>query len=459
MSEAIDPLLSTVVAGRYRIVRRLGCGGMGAVYAAEQAPLGREVALKVLRPEFARDPVAVERFKREAQLIAALHHPHIVNIHDFGADDDGTLFIAMELLPGEDLSSRLRRTGPLSWDAALVIVEQIARALAGAHAKGVVHRDLKPANVLLLDVDGARAFVKVVDFGVAKLMRADRNEDGAPRITGDGFVPGTPGYIAPENIAGGDGDDPRSDLYSLGVTWFELLTGSTPFVGDSAMQILLQQLHGEPPRPSDLARLSLPAAGEALLVRLLAREPSMRPASATTLLAELGGLGAEGLPLADAPGTGSTKRRPDQSIFVALGAVVAFASGGASVVFDDAPWGNAPAPIIAPPARPEPSAIAEPTTPVHPALTPTPMATPTAAKKLPKTSLPAPEPPSRTPLTTPAPTPTADELWRSEAMAVLSGCSEGCAKVIAARLPDLDAATLPPRVRAGVNECVAKCRH
>jgi serine/threonine protein kinase len=282
---AVDPLIGTVIAGRYAIERRLGMGGMGAVYVAKQTPLGRQVALKMLRPELVADAVAVERFKREAQVIAALGHPHVVAIHDFGECEDGTLFIAMEHLVGEDLLARVQREGALPWERALLIVEQIARALAGAHGNGIVHRDLKPANVLLVDVHGVTDFVKVLDFGIAKLVRD--GTQAAPSLTGAGFVPGTPGYIAPENIRGAEEDDARSDLYSLGVTWFEMLSGRLPYAATTTMKLLLQQLNDPPARLRDVCNATLPPAVEALLMRTLAREPGGRPASAAALIAEI----------------------------------------------------------------------------------------------------------------------------------------------------------------------------
>ncbi len=283
---SVDALLGTLVADRYRVVARIGAGGMGAVYRAEQASLNRTVALKVLRAELLGDPVAVERFRREALTIAALGHPHVVTIHELGSAHDGSLFIAMEHLDGEDLSARLVRLGPFEPARALHIVAQIARALYGVHNKGIVHRDLKPANVLLVRADGVHDFVKVLDFGISKLMASAGARAAAP-LTGDGFVPGTPGYIAPELIGGAASDDPRSDLYALGVTWFELVTGRLPYTASTSMALLIEQLHKPAPRPSDVASVSLAPAHEDLMMQLLERDPAKRPASASELLARL----------------------------------------------------------------------------------------------------------------------------------------------------------------------------
>ena len=283
-------MIGKSVAAKYTISQALGAGGMGQVYLARQESLHRDVALKVLHAERAAETTAVERFKREAQIIARMGHPHIVTIHDFGTAEDGLLYIAMERLVGEDLAHRVAR-GPLPWPAAYAIVEQVARALAGAHSNGVIHRDLKPANIFIIQCDGVTDFVKVLDFGIARLVG---EEDVAARLTGAGFVVGTPAYLAPENVMGtGSGaDDARSDLYSLGVCWFEMLTGRPPFIGPSAMQMMTQRLSEPAPRPTSTGLLDLPLAHENLLMRLLEIRPSERPASAVALLDELAALRA-----------------------------------------------------------------------------------------------------------------------------------------------------------------------
>lgn len=295
VTEANDPLVGAVLAGRYAIERRLGMGGMGAVYLARQRPLGRAVALKVLRKDLLGDPVAVERFHNEAKVIAQLGHPHIVSIHDFGTvspdhDEDGGLFIAMEYLAGRTLSAVLREEGPLPWTRTLGVARDVARALSAAHRRGVVHRDLKPDNIILVEAEGIGDFVKVLDFGIAKVVNERAH---AEALTGTGFVPGTPGYIAPEQVLGG-GDDVRSDLYALGVTWFEMLTRRRPFSGDSAMKIFLAQIEGTPPRLKDLLP-HVPDEVDALVGALLDKDPDRRPKSADALLARLSALAEQGL--------------------------------------------------------------------------------------------------------------------------------------------------------------------
>lgn len=491
MSDTGDPLLGTVVAGRYRVLRALGRGGMGAVYVAEQAPLGREVALKVLRPDLADNDVAIERFKREAQLIGALGHPHVVGVHDFGTADGGALFIAMELLRGEDLAARLRRAGPLDWQRALHVVEQIARALAGAHAAGVIHRDLKPANVILMNGDGAHDFVKVVDFGIAKLMKEARGPGAAPSLTGGGFVPGTVGYIAPENISGtGGGDDPRSDVYSLGVTWFEMLTGRCAFTGDSAMQIVLKQLNEDPPRPTEVASIELPARIEALLMRMLHRDPSKRPPSANALLAEIAEerrlashpLDADASQLATATSTrtfNAEPRRRSRAPLVAAGvAFVALIAGAASTLVAAAREDDDARTIVAASDVYYPSAprVIDDVAPAEPPPIAAPLAAPVEApveanvvkprNRVPTSAAANATSPPVTSTSTAVPTPVPavpvanapPNAWRDDALTVLSSCDESCARVISGRLKTLDVSTLTARVRAGVDECVAKCR-
>ena len=294
-----DTLLGTKLAGRYRVERRLGMGGMGAVYLAVQDPLGRAVALKVLRPHLIADPVAVERFKNEARTIASVHHPHIVGVHDFGETADGTLYLVMEYLEGRTLAEALRSDGPMPWERTLSIVRDVARALSAAHRRGVVHRDLKPDNIVLVDVDGEdRESAKVLDFGIAKLVKGDEQ---AKNLTGTGFVPGTPGYIAPEQILG-ERDDLRCDLYALGVTWFEMLAGRRPFVADTAMKVFLAHLNDPVPAVGDVhAAAHVPPPVEALLRALLAKDPDERPKDADALLDRLRALAVQGF----APAAGS----------------------------------------------------------------------------------------------------------------------------------------------------------
>jgi serine/threonine-protein kinase len=282
-----DPILvGKLVAGRYRVVRRLGAGGMGTVYVAVQEPLGREVALKVVRREMSGDERAVQRFRREAMTLSQVHHPHIVALHDFG-EFDGALYFAMELVRGETLRQRLQRTGPLPVKKSVALVREIASALAAAHPLGIIHRDLKPENILLMDAAGQPDFVKIVDFGVAKLVRdEDAGGSNQEALTQHGSVVGTPGYIAPEVALRGVTTDPRSDLYALGVVWFECLAGRQPFYAKTATALLMA--HALDPVPSLPDEVPLPVAG--LVQRLLAKGPEDRPSSAEELSALLDAL-------------------------------------------------------------------------------------------------------------------------------------------------------------------------
>ncbi len=281
--------LGTTLAGRYKIESLLGLGGMGSVYVAVQEPLGRKVALKCIRSVLTDDDLAVKRFIQEARAVSQLQHPNIVTLHDFGQDDDGTLFIAMELLDGESLRERVERDGPLGVGASIAVVRAIASALAQAHAAGIIHRDLKPDNAMLTELVGHGQAVKVVDFGVAKLAQEAADE----ALTGTGHVVGTPGYIAPEQM-NCVLDDPRSDLYALGVLWYEVLCGASPFEGETPMKKAFQHLTEEAPRPSERRPgLSISRSVEDLLMRLLAKAPEERPASAEALLAELSQLDAD----------------------------------------------------------------------------------------------------------------------------------------------------------------------
>jgi serine/threonine protein kinase len=289
----VDPLLGTTIVGRYRIEERLGAGGMGAVYRATQLPLGRAVALKVIKRSLTDDAVAVARFEKEARAMATLHDPAIVTIHDFGTLDGSELgatsgaglFIAMELLDGEDLGHRLARETRLDWRLAAHIGARVCDALVVAHRARVVHRDLKPANIMLSG-DPKSPRVKVVDFGVAKL-----GHDAGAGLTNTGMVVGTPGYIAPEQLSGIT-DDPRSDLYALGVILFEALAGRPLFDAETPVKILLMHMTERPPPLSSVMGTvsNAPAALHALVDQLLSKDPELRPATAADVGAQLTGL-------------------------------------------------------------------------------------------------------------------------------------------------------------------------
>ena len=281
-----DPRLGTEL-GPYRIEAVIGRGGMGVVYLAEQARLGRKVALKIVSPEFSDDPKARARFLRESQMAAAIDHPNILPIYE--ADEaDGVLFIAMRLVEGTDLAARLAG-GPLDARAATAILAQVAGALDAAHARGLVHRDVKPANILLSPGAGADQgdHAYLTDFGLTKRGGSETS------LTAAGGFAGTLAYIAPEQVDGREIDG-RADQYSLACMAFECLTGSVPFVRET--DIATAMAHIKDPPPSALARQpTLPAGVDAVLARGMAKAPDDRYPTCGAFLADLrGALGLTG---------------------------------------------------------------------------------------------------------------------------------------------------------------------
>jgi eukaryotic-like serine/threonine-protein kinase len=262
----------TVIDGRYRVLERLGSGGMAEVYCAEDQQLGRRVALKVLHRRFAEDEQFVERFRREASSAAGLSHPNVVAIYDRG-EWQGTYYIAMELVDGRTLKEIVRDKGPAPPEAAVDVTLQILRAARYAHKHGVVHRDIKPHNVLI-DHDGR---VRVTDFGIARAGTSD--------ITETGSVMGTAQYLSPEQ-AQGRPVDARSDLYSIGIVLYELLTGQVPFDADSPVSVALKQVSEPPVPPADLVP-AIPPAIDAVVLRALEKDPSLRYQSADEFIAAL----------------------------------------------------------------------------------------------------------------------------------------------------------------------------
>lgn len=271
-----DPLIGRIFDERYEVLDRIGKGGMGSVYRAQQLSMGRSVALKVLNPDLMDSEEAAGRFVREAKVASKLKHPNTIVIHDFGQSEDG-LFMALELLEGDTLTDRLKQGRMAPEDAARIAIA-IARSLAEAHALGIVHRDLKPANIFLHAVHGAE-MVKVLDFGIAKFVQdTARADDETMFQTGKPMILGTIHYMSPEQVNGAELDG-RSDLYSLGVILYEALSGRRPFVGDNVVMILRDHLESPPPPlPTEL-----PEALRALTMQLLAKDPNDRPKRAEDL--------------------------------------------------------------------------------------------------------------------------------------------------------------------------------
>lgn len=266
-----EPTSGMLLAGRYRLGPLLGRGGMGTVWRAVDEQLGRDVAIKILAAHALSRPDAVARLEREARVGAMLAHPGVVSTLDFGHASDGTWFVAMQLVPGGDLSAYRERHPTLTVATVIAIGYQLADAIAAAHELGVVHRDLKPENVLL---DGAQdpPVVRIADFGLAYSVRADDPRQG--KLTVDGTVAGTPEYMSPEQASGGD-LGPPSDVYALGCVLFDLLTGAPPFADGGVGRILAQHLY-TPPRARERRPETSPALDE-LIDRMLAKRPGDRP--------------------------------------------------------------------------------------------------------------------------------------------------------------------------------------
>ncbi|HEX7500913.1 MAG TPA: serine/threonine-protein kinase [Polyangia bacterium] len=430
--EIVDPLIAQLVADRYRVIRKLGEGGMGSVYLAEHVVIEKKFALKVLAPELARRSDLVARFLQEARSASRIGHENVIDIMDFGQSPDGLVYIAMEFLDGKDLGEIVRSKGAMEWKEARAIVLQICRALRAAHDKGIVHRDMKPENIFLIQREGQPHFVKILDFGIAKVMGLDPN---GPRLTRTGMIFGTPEYMAPEQAEGKDTDH-RADIYAVGCIMYHLITGQTPFVAESFMTMLTKHLMEEPVPPS--ARrpdLVITPEMDALVLKSLEKDRERRWQSMAELVeavgvcpgpdmaaakppggqtVEMGGAhAAAALKILRAKGTGTeTSRVSSRAVDSALssadmGAAPAAASRGKTLVLAivGVVLGGAMAAWLAlshgkpQPPTPPPAAIAPPppvaptpppAPPVHPAAAPTePPVAPEAAVEVPSAEQPA----------------------------------------------------------------------
>lgn len=267
-------LIDRVLDGRYRVISHLADGGMATVYVALDQRLDREVALKVMRPDLARDEAFVGRFRREARSAAKLSHPNVVAVYDQG-EDDGHMFLAMELVNGLTLRQVMQAEGPLTPRAALDILDPVLQALGAAHSAGLIHRDVKPENVILRD-DGT---VKVADFGLARAI------DTVTSTAQTGVLLGTVAYLSPEQVERGVADA-RSDIYAAGLLLFEMLTGTKAFIGDSPIHVAYQHVHSAVPAPSSRVN-TVPVELDLLVARASARDPDNRPRDANEMLAEM----------------------------------------------------------------------------------------------------------------------------------------------------------------------------
>jgi serine/threonine-protein kinase len=267
-------LIDRVLDGRYRVLRHLADGGMATVYVAMDERLDREVALKVMRPDLAKNESFVKRFHREARSAAQLSHPNVVGVYDQG-EDDGHVFLAMEMVNGLTLRQVMESEGPLTPRAALDIIDPVLQALGAAHSAGLIHRDVKPENVILRD-DGT---VKVADFGLARAIATNTSTDQT------GVLLGTVAYLSPEQVERGTADA-RSDVYAAGLLLFEMLTGTKAFIGDTAIHVAYQHVNSEVPMASSRVD-TVPAELDRLIARASARDPDNRPLDANALLSEV----------------------------------------------------------------------------------------------------------------------------------------------------------------------------
>jgi serine/threonine-protein kinase len=276
-----DPLIGQTPLGQYRIVQKIGEGGFGAVYVAEQVEVGRKAVIKVMRPRLGASDIFIKRFRREATVLAALDHHHLVRLYNFGELENGQLFLAMEYGGDRTLADEIRLNGRLTPERALLITEQVCEALQEAHSRGVVHRDLKPANILLSRKDG-RDWVKVVDVGIAKILEGGI-DDGQSRLTDSDIIAGTPAYLSPEQ-ANGKPLDGRSDLYAMGCVLYEMLSGRLPFEAQTPLEFI--KAHGLlPPISLGSRGIVTSPAIQALVRRALEKEPAKRFQSATEMAA------------------------------------------------------------------------------------------------------------------------------------------------------------------------------
>jgi serine/threonine-protein kinase len=288
-----DILVGTVLADRYKLISKLGEGAMGWVFLAEHTEIGKKLAVKVMRPSLCRLPEAVRRFRREARAATQVGSKHIVDVSDFGTTPNGAVFFVMEYLEnGEDLGTALKREGRFKWERVRNILVQLCDALQAAHDAGIIHRDVKPANFYRVPVGDEPDFIKVLDFGIARLANPTDSI-----VTQTGVVMGTPDFMAPEQAQGRHVDH-RADVYSLGATAWALLIGKPPFSGKNEYDVIYKHLN-ESPRPPSMIVRDVPEWFDAVILRAMAKEPDERFASMADFAKALRG-----------PSDASTERGP-----------------------------------------------------------------------------------------------------------------------------------------------------
>jgi eukaryotic-like serine/threonine-protein kinase len=371
-----DPLVGATLAERYEIVRRIGEGGMGAVYEARHSIIGKRVAIKVLLEKFLENEELIARLLQEARLASSIGHQNIVDVTDFGTTRDGRAFGAMEFLEGESLSQLILRDAPLPVERSLAIVKQVASALGAAHAKGIVHRDVKPENVYLVR-RGDQDFVKVVDFGVSKAVRS-REEAGSEwqRLTRTGAVLGTPLFMSPEQAAGSEDIDERADIWATALILYECLTGELPFRGNNYLGVVAQIQNKDVVPPSTLRpELGIPPAVDRVLMRGLEKDRARRYQQMALFERDIDRLLAgdmeagldESAPVATGPGTRARGHWPVHvgvaAIFVVgIGAAVFLARTGRPL---EAPPPALPRVVVPRPSPPPVKTVVPPAPPVE----------------------------------------------------------------------------------------------
>ncbi|MCA9710202.1 MAG: serine/threonine protein kinase [Myxococcales bacterium] len=292
-SSMADMLIGQVLTGRYKLLSCIGEGAMGWVFEAEHVEIGKKVAIKVLRPSLCRLPEAVSRFRREARAATQIGSKHIVDVTDFGTTETGSVYFVMENLEGEDLSAMIKKEKYLPWKRVVHILEQLCEALQAAHDAGIIHRDVKPANFYRVELGGDPDFIKILDFGIARLASP---QDSI--VTQTGVVMGTPDFMAPEQAMGKHVDH-RADVYSLGASAYALLTGRPPFEGANEYDVIYKQLNDDPSPPSKVAPAAagVPKWLDAIILRSLRKNPDDRFGS----MKEMGQALAEGVASGDEP--------------------------------------------------------------------------------------------------------------------------------------------------------------
>ncbi len=343
---APDPLIGRVINDRFKINALIARGGMGKVYRAEQAPLGRVCAIKVLNPNYAgeHDPEFHKRFFLEASIASKLTHPNTVTIFDYGRTDDDIYYMAMEYLEGHTLHRAIREAGHFPEERAAHVARQICRALREAHSLGVIHRDLKPANIFLVEHGDETDFVKVLDFGLVKNVSGDKGED----LTQTGLFMGSPKYMAPEQIRG-DRVDARTDIYALGIIMYEMITGKVPFDRPNSVNILMAHVNEEaPPMRQMNPNINLSPAIEDTVGRCMAKDPDQRFRSMDEVLAALKRIGGATL-TATISGAGTGEYR-------------SLAGSGSGPQISQNGTGSGPNPAFLSPSGSDPGSIPSPLT-------------------------------------------------------------------------------------------------